>query len=727
MCIPKSSARKQQTKTASNIPKTDTKQLSATCSKQPAKEPRPTLVNIVVTDANSLGNDTYWAAKDAVRTVSVRAVTNPDDQSGWDLLTWTGASSVSPDKRDATIARGSVGDVTVSARIDAVTKSANIEIYDLVSLDCPLPNGKGYLSDNATTRLKAVTNPDEAKVWKHLTWSEGTPTSGKNEDDAALKPVGKRSVSVTLGTKSLSTDVKVCQWPRLEIKEITFEGHEVLNDGLAEIDQPFDKKWVKGRKEHAVNEKTSDVQSPLCFTQGKKIKLQAKFEVVDKATEDEDVKVEAMLGFGKLEGTVKVTAGASEASLATTQSSATLPKTVDAEASWTITWKHLDHDGTTWLDADQSKHRRYVLLGDPKEKVYLTLLDVSCVAAKGKGTADDLVTESFKPFVAAKGTGKGFKRRGDGVEMSYYNKGVSTATGNAVQTTSGMLGSADGTGRCGGWATLLGHMWKMHGVTSTKRWYIRATDKALMNFDLRFLVKNCTFNGAGTRPNGAYSHEGAPAKNEVQKQEGIPGHGQNNPQFDFGDHVVVKYGGKLYDPSYGVGPYSDDDTYLAAALDGLGKWPKVTFTFKGVDQHMPQECIAYGDGFAEYTIVNEPFEFFAQSKFKATGAALWSICKFYDATGSVRQYPATPADVPPGMLVKVALSTGPYWEEMSPKMTLSDIALKHGKTQDQIFDHPKNAAVKAKRTKKENLETGDVIIVSKALDPDCWLVVGHDL
>lgn len=723
MCIPKSSARKQQTKTAAHLPSTDAEQLRTSC---PNDQPRPKLVSITVTDANPLGNDTYWAVKDGVRTVTVRAVTSPDDASGWDLLTWTGASSVSGDKRDATIALDAVKDVTVSAQLDAVTKTAKVEIYDLVSVSCPLPNGKGYLSE-ATTRLKAVTNPDEAKVWQHLTWSEGTPTSDRNENDAALKPVGKRTVTATLGAKSLPVDVKVCQWPTLKIKEITFEGHDVYNDGVGQTPKTFDKKWIRGRKEHSLKDDAADVQSLLCFTRRQKVKLSAKFEVVDKATENEDVKIEANLGFGKLEGSVKVSAGAAEASLAATQSDVALPDVVDA-GIWTISWRHRDHADTKWLDADQSNHMRYVLLGDPeaKARLYWTLLDISCVAAKGKKTDDDFVTVSFEPFKAATGKGNGFKRRGDGVEMSYYNEGTSTATGSAVQTTEGMLGSASGTGRCGGWATLLIHTWKMHGVVATERWYIRAVDTTLLNFDLRFLVKNCKF-GSGTLANSAYTHKGERAKNEVIKEDGIGGHGKNNPQFDFGDHVVVKYKGKLYDPSYGVGPYVGDDAYLADALAGLGKWPKIKFVHDGTPQHIPKECVPYADGFAEYTIVKEPFEQFAKDTFGKTGAQLFRSCVFADASSKTRLFPAKIADVTSDMEVKIWDGSGYEVYALPPTVTLKDIAQRHGKTEDEIFDDPKNAAIKAKRGKKENLMTFDLIVVSKALDPNCWLVVGHDL
>ncbi len=277
-----------------------------------------------------------------------------------------------------------------------------------------------------------------------------------------------------------------------------------------------------------------------------------------------------------------------------------------------------------------------------------------------------------------------------------------------------------------GWAAFLQHMWNMHGVDSIQRWFIRATDKSLYNRALRFLVKNCEFNAEGTRAGSAYTHEGAISKMEVKKQNGIPGHGQDNPQFDFGDHVVVKYGGNLYDPSYGVGPYANDALYLEAALCGLGKGPSIPFFTKDKKQQIPTECVPYDKGFSEYTIVLNPLDIVAKS-YRTNGAALMPYCVFFDSTGSVRKYPKDKSEVTTGMWALVRTTTGFESWQMGKTMTLGDIALRHSKTEDEIFNHAKNAAVKLLRGNKGGLETGDTIVVPKDLDPNCWLVFGHDI
>jgi len=715
MCLPKGSDREDQVNVKNKVPDSNPQKLKATCDK--AKEEEPRLIALEVTGATLRIADHYWVLRDDRAKVRVKAVTQPPNTP----VTWTGGTAtLSPVVQE--VGLSNVADVPVKATLDC-DKSVTIEIFDLVSVSSTLPlvkaKHKAYVS-NQTTRLTAVTNPDVKKVWDLLKWSEGTAGATNNLRDVNLQPVGDPTITVSLGSKSKPIDLHICQWPRLQIKEVTFECHEVLNDGAAEIDVPFDKRWEKGRAAAAANQPTDDSQSPICFTQKKKIKLSAEFEVNPVSTDDETVSVKANLGFGEITADITVAAGEDEASLPLTESTTALPKKVDHIPAWDIKWTHVLEDAS-WVDAGTSTSPLYVLWGDPQKPIYFTLLDVSCESAKGETSEAGVVTKSFEPFDAAKGTGNGFVRKGDGLSMSYYNKGTETGSGSDMQTTDGLLSNAEATGRCGGWATLLRHMWSMHGITAhSRRWYIRANQTSLMNPDLRFLVKNCAFSGTGSAPTELYTHDGTRAKNEVRKVTGIPGHGQDNPQFDFGDHVVVKYGGKYYDPSYGVGPYDNDALYLTAALDGLGKYPKIEFKFLGIPQHLPRYCVPYQTGFAEHTIIKNPFDFYATG-FGRTGLQLFPLCKFDPPRASV-------ADVQPGDEVEL-WSGGNLIDEatMGPTVTLADVAAQHGVTQDQIFDHPKNAPLKALRKNKASLQNGDTVIVPADLDANGRPVIGHDI
>jgi hypothetical protein len=272
---------------------------------------------------------------------------------------------------------------------------------------------------------------------------------------------------------------------------------------------------------------------------------------------------------------------------------------VDCVDAWKIDWEHTLEDGA-WAPANSSTHLLYLTLADPLVDIYFTLLDISCRGAALLDTEEDVAEYSFLPFKSHTGDNNGFPRKGDGVKLSYYLQGIETSGGDDAQTTHGILGSPHGTGRCGGWATMLIHMWKMHGInTATRRWYIRAATRPAYNTRRRFLVKNCDFSG-GADFIGLYSSKGR----EAIKLDGVGGQGKTNPQFDFGDHVVVKFDNKLYDPSYGMDGYDTDASYLTAALAGVANAAGLEeFTMAdGTPQFISTECAPYADGLATYRI-----------------------------------------------------------------------------------------------------------------------------
>jgi hypothetical protein len=73
---------------------------------------------------------------------------------------------------------------------------------------------------------------------------------------------------------------------------------------------------------------------------------------------------------------------------------------------------------------------------------------------------------------------------------------------------------------------------------------------------------------------------------------GIPGQGQPEPPSAFENHYVVKYGGKIYDPSYGAGPFGTENDHENAAIDGFKGVTKIpmgilSLTFTGVKKQDP--------------------------------------------------------------------------------------------------------------------------------------------
>ncbi len=149
--------------------------------------------------------------------------------------------------------------------------------------------------------------------------------------------------------------------------------------------------------------------------------------------------------------------------------------------------------------------------------------------------------------------------------MGYWRGG--TATPYSVEM---ILRAPDGNGQCGAWAELLSACAHVHGLGATK---VRIDPDRVRNPGAQgFLVKKWDF---GT-PSGT-GHYPYLLDHDVLDETGIPGQDNDNPPGGFKDHFVVRQnGGQIYDPSYGVGPYTPDSAHENAAIDGIydGPWAR---------------------------------------------------------------------------------------------------------------------------------------------------------
>jgi hypothetical protein len=370
----------------------------------------------------------------------------------------------------------------------------------------------------------------------------------------------------------------------LQIREITFvASHPVEKDTTGNFPSP---EWVRGR--------AASGNSPVCYTRNTRVYMTAKFEVTRHPTAPETAEVRGRGTFGSatLEwvGVVSIATADAEVTVSGLASATMLPDQVACYDPVTFNWE-ANPASTGWAAAGSSSHLIYVLLGSPSGvPAYWTLLDISCRGAAGKSTEDDFVKASFDPFRGTLGNGKGFKRKRDGVELTYYKMGAGTPA-SGVFSCSDILSRADGTGRCGGWADLMVAMHHVHGVTSSAMFGVQPVSASLL------IVKNCTFAGAGSRP-VPFTHKG---QTECVKSDGIFGQGKDNPQFTFGDHALVKHSTGIYDPSYGVGPKADLKTWEDGGIAGIGEGPPyISFTYKGDAHFFPGEC---SRGFIIHTVV----------------------------------------------------------------------------------------------------------------------------
>jgi hypothetical protein len=56
---------------------------------------------------------------------------------------------------------------------------------------------------------------------------------------------------------------------------------------------------------------------------------------------------------------------------------------------------------------------------------------------------------------------------------------------------------------------------------------------------------------------------------DARDQDGVPGQGNTRPPRAFVNHFVVQLSGKIYDPSYGIGPFATEQAHEDAASEGI--------------------------------------------------------------------------------------------------------------------------------------------------------------
>jgi len=565
------------------------------------EEDHPTLIRLHVQGAQNLSGNNWWASVNMGTFITVRAETQPDTPDAWSLINWQGVGAPGAQPNLRLFPRDAVAvNQNVSADLNSPVLDVNLNVYDLTALasDLPINQGaqrwKGYADfvlPSHTSLVTATTNPNTPDVWALLQWNTGTATAFANRKQFADTPVGDTDVRATLGQKHLNALLHMCQWPVLQVQRIRFtNGHDINRDTAGQ----FDREWQNGRAQND--------QSRLCHTRGTTIQLTVDLNVTTAPTENETVQVRGTANFlgTQLQWTSgNIAVGPADAQVSFNATSDNpLPNLVAVYDTFRITWEMTLPDNS-WRQIGTTDHVLYATLGDPNgTPAYWTLLDISCRAGNGLSDEATLVATAYVAFAGKTGDGNGFRRLRDNQELTYYLNGLNTPLQN-VFTTFDLLNRPDGTGRCGAWARFFVDMCKTHGITTAQ---VFGVVPKVANTKL--LVHNCTFNGAGSLA-APFTHVG---NVECVKQNGAAGQGKTNPQFIFGDHALVEYGGRVYDPSYGTGSYPDLAAWEAPAIAGLGLGPPyVGFTQGATPQAITSQC---SEGFIEHTM--QPAETLAQ-------------------------------------------------------------------------------------------------------------------
>lgn len=238
-----------------------------------------------------------------------------------------------------------------------------------------------------------------------------------------------------------------------------------------------------------------------------------------------------------------------------------LPNKVRFINPYTIDWE-LWFGGDSYADAGTTDNRFYVLLANTARPLYETACDISCKAANqytdpagvvGRIWAEftdlDVRRKAMDGFNVADGDGTG-------VRMGYWRPPKVTIP----QTLVDMLTHPTGNGSCVAWSELLIACIDAHTLGAVQS--VILPDLSIHPLADGFLVKHWTF---GTPGSGDFPYV---IGESAIDGEGAPGQDRDNPPGGFESHYVVKYGGLIYDPSYGLGPLSELQ-HEDAAIDGF--------------------------------------------------------------------------------------------------------------------------------------------------------------
>ena len=283
-----------------------------------------------------------------------------------------------------------------------------------------------------------------------------------------------------------------------------------------------------------------------------------------------------------------------------------------------INWEFSKDGGNLWSPAGVSENELYVPLRKPDDDVvYHTVIHFSVpwvAQLPNSSTNADYIASiwnmSFVPLNL--GTRHSTSPIDNGVAITYYKEWTATAG-----TAAGILDKVNNPtrdGKCTAFAELFAKSIRDAGIDKTAvpilgKWVV---SKINVNINLgileSFLVKNWRFQDPGQinilKDGATYTHVntlddptkipgnagfpggfnsfmrknnagvweyywGNPAQVTHSITDGIKGQNNPNPKSTFDSHALIEIAGKIYDPSYGAGPFNNLREWEDAAIDGF--------------------------------------------------------------------------------------------------------------------------------------------------------------
>lgn len=421
-------------------------------------------------------------------------------------------------------------------------------------------------------------------------WIEG-PTVGTSAVVLVSSPgsvIVRVRYSTTIGADQCAA-YDVCEFyaVRASLKSVTFgDSHLIKPDpgsGVQNFDAP---EWLDENEDGDGLDQPNDHMYPVAYTRGTRLtvsELNVKFEGQIPPGAQARVKGEVSPGGFRLEGDATVNGGRLLAH--NLQANTAFPDTVYVYTPmlvifWSIGLEDANGTVTEWKAVGMSWNKVYLTLGDPEGDRFETYYHIGCRGASGATDETSTFLGLWSPFASRQVMTVG------GQQLQYYTSDCNTDT-SAIFTAAELLEHS--MGRCGAWQDLFIAVTKTQGIAGASARNIipnsvtlpvRCAGAPICSYStdwIWMMINNYTF-GTPSDPCGDYPHRVNHAcaaigakwpQPDTADANGVPGQNNANPPGMFLDHAIVEYGGKLYDPSYGTGPFADLVAYEAASIAGF--------------------------------------------------------------------------------------------------------------------------------------------------------------
>ena len=378
------------------------------------------------------------------------------------------------------------------------------------------------------------------------------------------------------GVMSSEVDVDMLLLPVM-IKEVSFAGsnyHELKSDdGNTTYNAP---QWVDVNGDGTATTSTSSGEKnyPVSFTRNTKPQVGGKFKVAGLPS-GQIVKIKASSAQGLQIPETSVTPAADGTiTLPLTTASNNLINSIqfhnaDDNTAMKIDWEISIGSGG-WSTVGSTKHTVYITMDDPiKTATGLmreTLFNLGCRNAKGKGSAAQAVVDAIYDDFKDRDVQRVKPSSGtlDGTGMKYWGNPAI-----AGFETSNLL--ATGDGRCGSWCKTFVDILRCQGIDAAVIMFT-APEIPPQNLYADIQAQFFGYQGNVVYERVLYVKSWTLGGNPFNPLDnpGVEGQGNQNPQAWFGDHSLVEFGGRYYDPSYGSTVYATQQAWEDASIDAFG-------------------------------------------------------------------------------------------------------------------------------------------------------------